>query len=73
MSNKRFGLKFNIFDVIVGVVSVLLAVILIIVNNNVYNDVDLNDKAAYVYYNSERLDEYTIYFKNLESSEEVQR
>ena len=67
---RKFGLSFNLFDVIVGIVSVILAGILLLVNNFTFsNKVLLDDKVAFIYYNSTKLDEYTIYFKDLQDDE----
>ena len=68
--SSKFELKFNMFDVVVGVISVLLAVLLIFVNNFAFsNKVLLEDKVAFVYYNSIKLDEHTVYFKDLKENE----
>ncbi len=70
--SKKFPLKFNVFDVIVAIVSLLIAVILIIVNNFTFsNKVDINDRVVYIYYNSIKLEEHTIFFKDLKEDEEV--
>ena len=66
--SKSFILKFNIFDVVVGIVSVVIAGILLLVNNFAFsNKVLLDDKVAFIYYNSNKLDEHTIYFKDLKA------
>lgn len=68
--SKSFILKFNIFDVVVGIVSVVIAGILLLVNNFAFsNKVLLDDKVAFIYYNSNKLDEHTIYFKDLKDDE----
>ena len=69
-NSKKFPLKFNVFDVIVGIVAVLLSVVLIIVNNSVFsNNVDMDNKVAYIYYDSSLAK--TIYFKEIEDVETV--
>ena len=66
----KFSLKFNLFDVIVGGVAILLSVILLLVNNSVFsNNVDMNDKVAYIYYDSNLAK--TVYFKDIEDTETV--
>ena len=66
----KFSLKFNLFDVIVGGVAILLSVILLLVNNSVFsNNVDMNDKVAYIYYDSNLA--ITVYFKDIEDTETV--
>lgn len=68
--SKSFILKFNIFDVVVGIVSVVIAGILLLVNNFAFsNKVLLDDKVAFIYYDSNKLDEHTIYFKDLKDDE----
>lgn len=67
---RRFTLNFNLFDVVVGVISIVLAAILLLVNNFAFsNKVLLDDKVAFVYYDSNKLDEHTIYFKDLKDDE----
>ena len=67
---NKFSLKFNLFDVIVGGVAILLSVILLLVNNSVFsNNVDMNDKVAYIYYDSSLAK--TVYFKDIEDTETV--
>ena len=66
---NKFSLKFNLFDIIVASVSVILAVILLIVSTA--DKISDNDKVLFVYYNSFKLEEHTIYFKDLEDDEEV--
>ncbi len=69
MSNK-FNLKFNVFDVVIGVVSIVLALSLLLVNSFVFsNNVSLDDKVAFIYYNSIKLEDKTVYFKDLEDEE----
>ena len=64
--SKKFVLKFNGFDVIVGIVSCFIACVLLLVNNFAFsNKVKLDDKVAFIYYNSNKLEDYTIYFKEL--------
>ena len=68
--SKKFVLKFNGFDVIVGIVSCFIACVLLLVNNFVFsNKVKLDDKVAFIYYNSNKLEDYTIYFKELKDDE----
>ena len=68
--NKKFPLKFNVFDVIVGVIAILLSVVLIIVNNSMFsNNVEMENKVAYVYYDSSLV--RTVYLKDLEDVETV--
>jgi hypothetical protein len=67
---RKFNLRFNVFDVVVGGVATLLAVVLLLVNNFAFsNNVLLDDKVAFVYYNSIKLDEHTVYFKDLKNDE----
>lgn len=67
---RKFDLKFNVFDVVVGVISIVLAGVLLLVNNFAFsNKVLLDDKVAFVYYNSIKLDEHTVYFKDLKDDE----
>jgi hypothetical protein len=69
MSNK-FNLKFNGFDVVIGVISIILALSLLLVNSFVFsNNVSLDDKVAFIYYNSIKLEDKTVYFKDLEDEE----
>ena len=69
---RKFNLRFNVFDVVVGGVATLLAVVLLLVNNFAFsNNVLLDDKVAFVYYNSIKLDEHTVYFKDLKDDEVV--
>ena len=64
--SSKFGLKFSGFDVVIGVISVVLALLLLLINNIAFsNKVLLDDKVAFVYYNSIKLDEHTVYFKDL--------
>lgn len=66
--NRKFELKFNLFDVVVGVLSVILALSLLLINNFVFsNNVDLDDKVAFIYVNS--IKEKEIYFRDLEDNE----
>jgi hypothetical protein len=68
--SKKFVLKFNGFDVIVGIVSCFIACVLLLVNNFAFsNKVKLDDKVAFIYYNSNKLEDYTIYFKELKDDE----
>ena len=70
--SSKFGLKFNGLDVVIGVVSVVLAMLLLLINNIAFsNKVLLDDKVAFVYYNSTKLDEHTVYFKDLKDDEVV--
>ena len=51
--SSKFGLKFSGFDVVIGVISVVLALLLLLINNIAFsNKVLLDDKVAFVYYNS---------------------
>lgn len=51
--NSKFTLKFNMFDIIIGSVAVGLAVILLVISNLVFsNNLELNNKVAYIYYDS---------------------
>ena len=66
--SRKFELKFNLFDVIVGIVSVVLAVSLLLINSFAFsNKVDLNDKVAFIYVDSNKEEE--VYFKDLEDDE----
>ena len=68
--SSKFGLKFSGFDVVIGVISVVLALLLLLINNIAFsNKVLLDDKVAFVYYNSIKLDEHTVYFKDLKDDE----
>lgn len=68
--SKKFNLKFNVFDVIVGSVSTFLALVLLLINNFAFsNKVSLDDKVAFIYYNSMKLENNTIYFKELKDDE----
>ena len=70
--SSKFGLKFSGFDVVIGVISVVLALLLLLINNIAFsNKVLLDDKVAFVYYNSIKLDEHTVYFKDLKDDEVV--
>ena len=70
--SSKFGLKFSGFDVVIGVISVVLALLLLLINNIAFsNKVLLVDKVAFVYYNSIKLDEHTVYFKDLKDDEVV--
>ena len=69
-SNKKFPLKFNVFDVIVGVIAILLSVVLIVINNSMFsNNVEMENKVAYVYYDSSLV--RTVYLKDVEDVETV--
>ena len=68
--SRKFNLRFNVFDVVVGGVASLLAIVLLLFNNFAFsNNVLLDDKVAFVYYNSIKLDEHTVYFKDLKDDE----
>lgn len=68
--SKKFNLKFNVFDVVVGSISVFLALVLLLINNFAFsNKVSLDDKVAFIYYNSIKLENHTVYFKNLGNDE----
>lgn len=68
--SKKFNLKFNVFDVVVGSISVFLALVLLLINNFAFsNKVSLDDKVAFIYYNSTKLENHTVYFKNLGNDE----
>ena len=68
--SSKFNLKFNMFDVVVGVISCLIACVLLLVNNFAFsNNVLLEDKVAFIYYNSNKIDEHTVYFKDLKDDE----
>ena len=70
--SSKFGLKFSGFDVVIGFISVVLALLLLLINNIAFsNKVLLDDKVAFVYYNSIKLDEHTVYFKDLKDDEVV--
>ena len=70
--SSKFGLKFSGLDVVIGVISVVLALLLLLINNIAFsNKVLLDDKVAFVYYNSIKLDEHTVYFKDLKDDEVV--
>lgn len=70
--SRKFTLKFNVFDVFVGIISIVLAIVLIIVNNYAFsNNIEINDKVVYVYYDSIKLEEHTVYFRDLKEDEEV--
>ena len=61
-------MNFNAFDVVVGGIATLLALVLLIVNNFAFsNKVDLNDKVAFIYVNSNKEEE--VYFKDLKDDE----
>ena len=70
MSNK-FNLKFNIYDVVVGVISIALVIILLIVNNTglVRSKENTNNKVVYIYHKTKKLDECTTYYNSMESEE----
>ena len=66
--SRKFELKFNLFDIIVGIVSVVLAFSLLIINSFAFsNKVDLNDKVAFIYVDSNKEEE--VYFKDLKDDE----
>ena len=68
--SQKFNLKFNVFDVVVGSISVFLALVLLLINNFAFsNKVSLDDKVAFIYYNSIKLENHTVYFKNLGNDE----
>ena len=68
--SRKFNLAFNLFDVVVGGIASLLAIVLLLINNFAFsNNVLLDDKVAFVYYNSMKLDEHTVYFKDLKDDE----
>ena len=68
--SRKFELKFNLFDVIIGVVSVVLALSLLLVNSFVFsNRVSLDDKVAFIYVES--IKEKEVYFKDLKDDEVV--
>ena len=68
--SRKFELKFNLFDVVIGVVSVVLALSLLLVNSFVFsNKVSLDDKVAFIYVES--IKEKEVYFKDLKDDEVV--
>ena len=68
--SRKFELKFNLFDVVIGVVSVVLALSLLLVNSFVFsNKVSLDDKVAFIYVDS--IKEKEVYFKDLKDDEVV--
>ena len=66
---NKFSLKFNWFDIIVAGASIFLAIILLLVSTA--DKISADDKVLFVYYNSYKLEEHTIYFKDLKDDEEV--
>ena len=68
MSHK-FSLKFNLFDLFVSIASVVIAIVLLIVSSA--DKINADDKVLFVYYNSTKLENHTIYFKDLDDDEEV--
>lgn len=69
MSNK-FSLKYNLFDVIVGLISIVLVVILLIVNNFSYSNAkENNNKVVYVFCKTKKLEEHTTYYNEMKSNE----
>ena len=68
--SRKFELKFNLFDVVIGIVSVVLALSLLLVNSFVFsNKVSLDDKVAFIYVES--IKEKEVYFKDLKDDEVV--
>ena len=68
--SSKFGLKFSGFDVVIGVISVVLAILLLLVNSFLFpSNISIDDKVAFIYYEDEELDEYTVYFKDLKDDE----
>lgn len=69
--SKKFSLKFNLFDIIVGSISVVLAVSLIIINTFIFTkNENMDDKVVFIYYDSDKLEEHAVYFKDLGENEE---
>lgn len=67
---QKFGLKYNLFDVIVGAVSVFLVVILMIVNNVSFSEAkETNNKVVYVFYKTKKLEEFTTYYNEMKITE----
>ena len=68
--SRKFELKFNLFDVVIGIVSVVLALSLLLVNSFVFsNKVSIDDKVAFIYVES--IKEKEVYFKDLKDDEVV--
>ena len=67
---SKFTLKFNFYDIIIGMISVGLSVILLIVNSFIFSkDKDLDNKVAYIYYDSIEVEK--VYFKDIKDEIEV--
>ena len=65
---SKFTLKFNLFDIIIGIISVGLALVLLVVNNIVFStDKELDNKVAYIYYDSIEVEK--VYFKDIKTDE----
>ena len=69
-SNSKFTLKFNLFDIVIGSIAVGLAVILLIVSNIAFsNNLELDNKVAYIYYDSNLVE--SIKFSEIDEQETV--
>lgn len=67
---KKFGLKYNLFDVIVGLVSVFLVVVLMIVNNVSFSEAkETNNKVVYVFYKTKKIEKLTTYYNEMNKVE----
>lgn len=69
-SNSKFTLKFNLFDIVIGSISIGLALILLIISNIVFsNNLELDSKVAYIYYDSTLVE--SIKFSDIDEQETV--
>lgn len=73
MKDKKsfiFDLKFNIKDIIAGVIAIILIVASLIFTN-IYTSSDLENATVKIYYKNENLPEYSVHFSDIENEKTI--